>query len=380
MKKLAYVDSLRGLAVLGVLLVHTNQFGSKSMPWLLEKIAWKGSMGVQLFFLASAFTLFLSYRNRQHTEISPVRNFFLRRYFRIAPMYSLAVFYYLWQDGLGPRYWLGDAPGISVGNVLGNLAFLHGFNPYWFSSIVHGGWSIGVEMQFYVLVPLLFAWITNRQQAYLFLVFSLLLQLILRLVLSAHPLIGHAKLWEEYLSLYLPAQLPVFGLGILLYFLVEDSQATKGVSGKWLLALSGVMLAFLMIMDRLPIPPLFWLVLPESVLYGVAFLLLALGLSRYPWPVLVNPVIGYIGKISFSLYLVHFAVLHGLKMVNLTDFVGQPIVDLGIRYVVVLGLSGLLASLCYHFIEVPGQQLGSRVIRRLEVNTKETTYPSGVDG
>lgn len=368
MKKLAYVDSLRGLAVLGVLLVHTNQFGSEPMPWLLEKIAWKGSTGVQLFFLASAFTLFLSYRNRQHTETSPVRNFFLRRYFRIAPMYSLAVFYYLWQDGLGPRYWLGDAPGITIGNVWGNLLFLHGFNPYWFSSIVHGGWSIGVEMQFYLLMPLLFAGITSRQQTYFFLIFSLLLQLGLQLVLAAHPLISHAKLWEEYLSLYLPAQLPIFGLGILLYFLVEDAQAGSRLSGKWLLGLSGVMLAFLMIMDRLPIPSVFWLVLPEPVLYGVAFLLLALGLSRYPWPVLVNPMIGYIGKISFSLYLVHFAVLHGLKMANLTDFVNQPIVDLGIRYMMVLGLSGLLASLCYRFIEVPGQQLGSRVIRRLEAN------------
>lgn len=370
MKKLAYVDALRGVAVLGVLLVHTNQFGSRSMPWLLEKIAWKGSMGVQLFFLASAFTLFLSYRNRQQRENSPVRNFFLRRYFRIAPMYSLAVFYYLWQDGLGPRYWLGDAPGITTANVLGNLTFLHGFNPYWFSSIVHGGWSIGVEMQFYVLVPLLFAWINTRQRAYAFLVFSLLLQLGLQLLLAAHPLISHAKLWEEYLSLYLPAQLPIFGLGILLYFLVEDFQAARGFSGKWLLVLSGAVLAFLMIMDRLPIPPVFWLVLPEPVLYGVAFLLLSLGLSRYPWPVLVNPVIGYIGKISFSLYLVHFAVLHGLKMVNITDFVGQPILDLGIRYAVVLGLSGLLASLCYRFIEVPGQQLGSQVIRRLEKKVK----------
>jgi peptidoglycan/LPS O-acetylase OafA/YrhL len=376
MKKLAYVDALRGLAILGVLMVHTGQFGSIDAPWIVEKIAWRGSRGVQLFFIASAFTLFLSYSQRLNSERFPIRNFFIRRFFRIAPLYYLGVCYYLFQDGFGPRYWLGDQPGITPANILSNFLFLHGFNAYWITSIVQGGWSIAVEMQFYVLLPLLFMWLKNTRQAFLFFASSLLFMVGMRVLLVAHPLIGHAQLWSDFLELYLPAQLPVFGLGILLYFLNLENRLPTRQAGGWFLVLSAVMLSLLLVDDHLGIPAFVWFVLPEWVLYGVAFLFLALGLSRYPWPVLVNPVITYIGKISFSLYLVHFAVLYWLNAAHLVDYTGHPIVDLVIRYGLVLLLSGLLAHFLYRFVEVPGQQLGKRLIQRWE--SRLQVAPSGV--
>lgn len=367
MKKLAYIDALRGLAILGVVMVHTNQYGHLNLPWGIEKIVWKGGRGVQLFFLASAFTLFLSYGNRLAKETRPVRNFFIRRYFRIAPMYYLGVLYYLFQDGFGPRYWLGDEPGITGVNVLSNFLFVNGFNPYWFSSIVHGGWSIAVEMLFYALVPFLFSRMKNPRQVLVFFGLSLGIRLGLQLLFETYPLIAHAKLWEEYLSLYFPAQLPVFALGILLYFVVRDEPALlRRVSGKWLLLASVVLLALLVNGDRLALPNFVSLILPDHVLFGVAFFLLALGLSRYPWPLLMNPVTTHLGKISFSLYLVHFGVLYWLERFNLTDYFYNATLDYGLRLVLVLLLGGLLSTAFYHFVEAPGQRLGSRLIKRLE--------------
>ena len=60
MKKLDFIDALRGYAILGVLMVHTSQYGNKLHSTLGTLITEKGAMGVQLFFLASSFTLFLS--------------------------------------------------------------------------------------------------------------------------------------------------------------------------------------------------------------------------------------------------------------------------------------------------------------------------------
>src|SRR5688500_15882045 len=113
LKKLDYIDALRGLAILAVVMVHASQYGSFDVHPILARIISEGGRGVQLFFLVSAFTLFLSYKNRSPLESHPTRNFFIRRFFRIAPMYYLGIVYYLIQNGTGPNYWLGDANHIS---------------------------------------------------------------------------------------------------------------------------------------------------------------------------------------------------------------------------------------------------------------------------
>ena len=158
MKKLEYITILRGLAILAVLMVHVEQQSSGVAylhPYIISIIE-NGSRGVQLFYILSAFTLFRSFKLRSTTESSPIKNYFIRRFFRIAPLYYLAIIYYLWQDGTGPRYWLGNAPKITNSNIISNVFFLHGLNPYWITSLVPGGWSVTVEVMFYLCVPILF--------------------------------------------------------------------------------------------------------------------------------------------------------------------------------------------------------------------------------
>jgi peptidoglycan/LPS O-acetylase OafA/YrhL len=371
MKKLDYIDALRGLAVLGVLIVHTNQYGHSNLPWVIEKVVMKGASGVQLFFIASAFTLFLSYKSRINNEASPVRNFFIRRFFRIAPMYYIGMLYYLLQDGTGPRYWLGDEPGITASNVLANGLFLHGFNPYWISSVVPGGWSIAIEMMFYACLPFLFSRINNSRQAFALFVISLLVRALLQVILVENPLISHEKLWEEYLVFYFPSQVPIFSLGILMYFIVSETEGKNMPSGQILLVSSVVLLALLVNRVHLLLPDFVLLLLPDHILFGIAFLLLGVGLSRFRPTLIVNPVLMYLGKISFSLYMVHFGVLHWLEYAHLTDYFHQPIIDFSIRLGIVLGIAGLLSTLFYRIIELPGQKIGRMVIVRSEKRTSQ---------
>lgn len=84
MKKLEHIDALRGVAILMVMLVHVSQkiSGLSSKIILLSGY---GQMGVQLFFVISAYTLWLSSAKRKD-EQNKLLNYFIRRVFRIAPL------------------------------------------------------------------------------------------------------------------------------------------------------------------------------------------------------------------------------------------------------------------------------------------------------
>lgn len=352
--KLSYIDALRGIAILGVIMVHTNQYGRPSL-----NIFNNGRFGVQLFFVASAFTLFLSFNSRLGKEKSPARNFFIRRFFRIAPMYYLVgIGYYLLQNGLGPRYWLGNETHITIWNILSNFFFVHGINPCWMNSLVPGGWSITVEMTFYAILPFLFSKIKNIDHAVNFFILSIFVSAVFAFLIKGIPFYDpNQHLWNEFLSIYFPTQLPIFAMGIILFFIVDNDKKHVRVKGGGLLALALMFLFQLMIGHGIFQP---------SVIYGVGFLILGVSLSRYRFVIFVNPIVAYIGRISFSMYLTHFAVLFWLTYFNFVDLAQNDLVNYFVRYFIVLLITILLSTLTYNIIEVPFQGIGRQIIKRLD--------------
>jgi len=359
MKKIYYIDALRGLAILAVIMVHAAVNNDIPLPLILLNITTNGDTGVQLFFLASAFTLFLSYNRRLESERFPIRNFFLRRFFRIAPMYYIGIIYYLFQNGLGPNYWLGDHTHISLLNILSNFTFSHGFNPYWINSLVPGGWSIAVEMTFYAILPILFLKIKNINHALNFLIFSVVSSFLLNLILHHYPLISCERLWGQYLFFYFPNQLPIFALGILMYYILyKNNNDTSMISGKTLLILS-LCLFIQLVMNREDI-------FQRHLQFGICFLFLGIGLSRYNLVFFVNPVINYIGKISFSMYLVHFAVIYWLTKFNLINYFQHATLNYITNFSIITTVTVLISSVFYKLVEVPFQNIGKNIIERLE--------------
>jgi len=360
MKKLDYIDALRGLAILGVLLVHTNQYGRSLESNILGKIISQGARGVQLFYVASAFTLFISYKTRYLNDLFPVRSFFIRRFFRIAPMYYLGIIYYLFQDGFGSRYWLGDKTHISTLNIFSNLTFTHGFNPYWITSLVPGGWSIAVEMLFYAIFPFLFLKIKNINNAFYFLLISMLANFIISFSLSKINVISSLRLWDEYLVLYFPNQLPLFAIGIIMYFIIIEDQSIKDISGKSLLFCSVLLFAELALGSQF--------IFKDHILFGLVFLILGYSLSKYRPKLLVNSLVNHIGKVSFSMYLVHFAILHWLLFFNIIDYFDNQFFNYLTRYLIVCVVTILISTLFYNFIELPFQNIGRKLITKMEAS------------
>ena len=73
-RKYAFIDSLRGIAFLGVFLCHAStQLAVLGCPERFYRLGFQGGIGVQLFFIASALTLMLSLDARSVAEKHPVQ-------------------------------------------------------------------------------------------------------------------------------------------------------------------------------------------------------------------------------------------------------------------------------------------------------------------
>lgn len=161
-----------------------------------------------------------------------------------------------------------------------------------------------------------------------------------------------------YLFFYFPNQMPAFIFGIIAYLiLIEDKRIQNSRS-------------YLILSAGLVIELLYGNQLPENlVLAGLIFLLLLMGLSAYPVRLLVNPLTRYLGKISYSGYLVHFAIIYWLEKFNfMSPFpTGRQlfqIANFGVNLVIVLLLTTLISTFFYHMVEVPFQSMGRLLIAR----------------
>jgi peptidoglycan/LPS O-acetylase OafA/YrhL len=353
--KLNYIDALRGIAIILVIIVHTGQYGESIYNSTIGLIIGQGARGVQLFYMTSAFTLLLSYNFRKGKEKHATRNFFIRRFFRIAPMYYLGIIYFIFQNGLGARYWLGDATEITTNNILANVFFIHGVNPYWITSLVPGGWSITVEMTFYLLFPILVSQIKSLKSAINFTVLSLVFLLFLKFIFVGNPLISSPRLWEEFLFLFFPSQFPVFGLGIISYYIIIEKQKT--------LSRLNIILIVLMLLSQF----LFQQYIPGHIIISVFFLIFIWLIAKYEFKILVNKITQFMGKISYSAYFIHFAVLFWLNKYSFVNYysIATQIDSLGnffIRLLIVLFFTSVLSYLTFNLVEKPFMNIGKRII------------------
>ncbi len=218
-KRYPWIDTLRGLAILMVIAVHTSH-GLKGSESLLKTIFGFGGYGVQLFFVASAMTLCMSLENNYGKPRWLIK-YAVRRYFRIAPMYYVGiVLYFFWsfaknyaQHGL-----IGPLPQYTVANVLANVVFIHGFVPAAYNDIVPGGWSIGAEAVFYVVFPVLFLLYRTAKQPLL--LSGLLLVACYALISLVQWQLGQSAAGSDFLYFNIANQLHVFIIGIIgFYFL-----------------------------------------------------------------------------------------------------------------------------------------------------------------
>jgi len=360
--KYDYIDALRGFAILAVVFLHSSIYLVSPTSKVLSGIATEGARGVQLFYIASALTLFLSIESRKDFEERPLTKFYIRRFFRIAPLFYLAIILYTFYDGMGTQYFAPN--GIKWWYIPLTALFLHGWLPETINSVVPGGWSIAVEMTFYLITPFLFKKLIDIKSTLIYLFYSVvaatLLSRIAEYLLLPHYAYRLQYLVTSFTYFWFFSQLPVFILGILLYHLIKKYPLKDNKMALFLLCVSVFLFAaFLNSYTSVDL-------LPRHFLFGSAFVIFALSLHFSTRTPLVNGATIWIGRLSFSIYLAHFMVINILAMImknNGITLEGNG--EFVLTFLLVLLLSTGASYIIHKLIEVPGINLGKKIINNL---------------
>jgi peptidoglycan/LPS O-acetylase OafA/YrhL len=379
--RLEYIDALRGLAFLGVLCAHAST-EVEGLPVPVFRLLNHLSCGVQLFFIISALTLFRSFDARRSAEARPLLNFWIRRIFRIAPAFYVAGLFYLVAFS-GHRFDPRMPVAITFGSIVSTATFTHGFYPGWINQVVPGGWSIAVEMTFYAIVPFLYRRIRTLKGSIKVLLiaeaFALLATYLVRKygLLDAHD----PAVVTAFLGFCFPRHFPIFLMGIVLYFLLEemeeggrlclrDDRPSKGRISLLMLVTSAICYSIIAIVHISGI---------NLFLFGLAMMLASWALAIAPLKVAVNRVSCYLGRVSYSAYLAHFAVLEVVERLLLRS--NLPAHGWFVHYsaLTLLSLAGTVAlsTVMFRVIERPCQRWGKRLIEFSEGLALSRSVPGG---
>lgn len=305
------LDGLRFVAIAMVILYHLNGYliakttfyeHDATSDWLC-RAALVGNHGVELFFVISGFILALPFAAHHLKQARPVslRAYYLRRLTRLEPPYFATIFLLMLLSAVMTRT-------IALplnGHLLASLFYMHNLMYGTFSPVLGVAWSLEIEVQFYVLVPVLtlvFAVRNSRMRR-----FVLGAAIMLCLALQAVFFGGHS---HPRLQLSILNYLQFFLLGFLLadLFLTEWATAQKRTYLWDCISIAGWPILFFTLrfstVAHWAFPPLLF-VLYVGVFRGVV----SNRLLSTPW-------ITAIGGMCFSIYLIHYEVISAVGRVT----------------------------------------------------------------
>jgi peptidoglycan/LPS O-acetylase OafA/YrhL len=103
-----------------------------------------GWIGVQLFFLISGFLIHYSFLRSKQQQLNLLK-FYNRRFWRIYPPYLLVLLFLAWYQ----------KPMQVDANLLSHLFMYYNYHEAWFFSYNPAFWSLALEIQLYLLYPVL---------------------------------------------------------------------------------------------------------------------------------------------------------------------------------------------------------------------------------
>lgn len=349
------IEAMRGFAALAIVTFHVIHLTPATLPASLESLRWALSYGVPLFFVISAFSLAYGYAGRLERR-GELREFYLRRLFRIAPLYYLAV-----AAQIGVIAYLGGALPEPSSLALA-LSFLFNLSPQMVDGIAPASWSVGVEMLFYAVFPLVLAMARTLPRA------VILTLAATALAVGYAIVINKMKLNPSFLVHGFVFNLPYFGFGLVAHRIAAVTPARWG--GPLVIAALAGLLVTWALAPVLTAPRASGVV---NVLYmlgwGAPFGLLCIGMALRPPRLFSNPLTRFLGRISFGLYLGHPQVIFLLGQLKAYPFIyslpGGSGVTFPLAVLVTAAVTTVVAWALYRVVEAPGIALGKQLATRL---------------
>jgi peptidoglycan/LPS O-acetylase OafA/YrhL len=298
---IAEVDGLRFVAIALVVLFHVHDYlttkfripaGSAANEDWLDRFAATGHYGVHLFFIISGFVLALPFASHYLGGRPPVklRAYFIRRLTRLEPPYIISMI------GFAAALALTSAarPPL-LPHLLASLGYVHNIVYGIPSTINVVAWSLEIEVQFYILAPLL---------AYLFAISDRWVRR--GVIIAAAAAVLAIQSWlapAPWVPLSVVGFLQFFLCGFLIADLyVTDWKGKPSHSLGWdVVSLVGW-------------PALAWLWMQDTQYAGIfialAFVLFCAAFrGTITSRALGTPIVATIGGMCYSIYLLHFPLI-----------------------------------------------------------------------
>ena len=378
-QRIGSLEAYRGLAALGVVIFHTYQhsrigeiyvFQNTPFHLLLRNL----DSGVSIFFSLSGFLIFLPFARAAIEQKTPqsARGFLIRRAIRIVPLYYVAILivWSLRYSG-GLEQWQ---------DLFRHLTFTQIFDSAHIFWTIGPAWSLAVEVWFYMGIalaaPLLQYACSQLPQprGRALLLGGVIVSLSgLSLFYKAWVFYG-AHLPETNYAVYygLLAKVDVFAFGMFLAVLavmIGKSSRLKGLApvALRLLAFGLIVITFILREGNAGIDLFFYTIIGlASVLFLAATVL---GDRAGLWErILSNPILTFLGVISYSVYIWHEPLLIEMGKSSLFPF-DSPVFFL-ISTTVLLLITVGVGALSYYAIEYP-----TMYIRHLFTREGQLTSP-----
>jgi peptidoglycan/LPS O-acetylase OafA/YrhL len=336
------IDGLRFMAIssvllfhmLGQLVVHAGRILTVQprYTWLVYVVG-NGDRGVELFFVISGYILgrpFLR-EHRLGGKRVELRRYYLRRITRLEPPYILSLLLYT-----AGFYLIGVKVRPMLPHLAASIFYIHNLTYNSISTINFVTWSLEMEVQFYLLAPLLglIYCIQNTILRRAILLAGMLGAGAFTLVAVHHP--GAFWHWTILTTLH------YFLAGFLLADLIEGHPSKPRLSSIWD-AVSLVLWPAIFLLPR-------W----DATLAWLPLLIVPLYLAAFYGPrskaFFCRPFVALTGGMCYSLYLTHMLVIsvffRGTRhLAVFNDFLANYTVQ-----VITLGSSVLLCGTAYYLL------------------------------
>lgn len=352
-----FLDSLRGLAALWVVFNHTQEYLPNALPEIpsviRQPLIQYGGLGVQVFFVLSGYVIAQSLQ-RTRMDTPALGNFMVRRMVRLSPPYWAAVVFALVVSSVSAvakdEVW--SFP--SIGRLLAHVVYLPDLLNMEMINGVH--WTLYIEVQFYVLIGI-FLWLLAKapQQGSAARLVPLIAFSTIAAASLIHPLFELRDGREHWFGAYVHAF--VFGM------LIQWTRSKR--------LHPAVLAVFTAVLG------LAWAIHGDSVVGGAfvaGAIVYAFTGPKGAFGLLEQPPFLFLGKISFSLYLVHSPVMGSVSYLGgkvLGESVGAELVTAVFEIIASL----IVGAVFWKIFEEPAMRW-SKALRRTSSTPAPARAPS----
>ena len=338
---------LRGLSIFFVLMNHVNmRLRLEHVPYtqglpdqLVSSLVWNGQMGVQIFFAISGF-LITSTSLRRWGSLARVsiRDFYLLRFARIAPLFLLLLGVLSILDLAQVKFFVIASKTGGLGRALLAALTFHvnlleaqrGYLPANWDII----WSLSVEEMFYLFFPLLCVMLGRGK-----LLIGVLLAFVALGPVGRTALAHGNPVWQEYSYL---GGVDAIALGCLTALIVQKNKFSRPLlrtlfgAGTAILIFS---LCFSRLVNRLGLGRVG---LDMTILaVGACMTIAASAQAKWSSPRVLSPLLR-MGQRSYEVYLTHMFVVFACFQIFLTA--GKPMAAVPAFFIGAVIISGVLGE------------------------------------